>query len=287
MICVSIDGALVAPDAARISVFDRGFLYGDGCFEVLRTWDGVARDLDAHLDRLYDTARFLSLRTIERKALVEAIYRTIATALEPRRADQPPHTGDLRIRILLTRGPGALSERLGELGPGRSIVIVEPLPPQPGEITLATVDFPVTALGKKGAGRKTLSYVEHLVARELARAAGADEAVRLDGAGRVVEGATCNLFAVVRGTVATPPIERGALPGIVRARVLQICASEGIAASVRDLAPRDLRSADELFVTSSLRGVVRVTVLDGVLCKTGPLTPRLAHAYSVAMRTIS
>ena len=279
MICVSIDGALVAPDAARISVFDRGLLYGDGCFEVLRTWDGVARDLEAHLDRLYDTARFLSLRAIERKALREAIYRTIATAL----GEKPP-AGDMRIRILLTRGPGTLSERLGELGPGRAIVIVEPLPPQPGEVTLATVDFPVL---RRGAGRKTLSYVEHLVARELARAAGADEAVRLDGAGHIVEGATCNLFAVVRGVVATPPIERGALPGIVRARVLQLCAAEGITASVRDLAPRDLRSADELFVTSSLRGVVPVTVLDGVLCKAGPLTPRIAHAYSVAMRTIA
>ncbi|MBX3160036.1 MAG: aminotransferase class IV [Deltaproteobacteria bacterium] len=281
MICVSIDGALVAPDAARISVFDRGLLYGDGCFEVLRTWDGVARDLDAHLDRLYDTARYLSLRTIERKHLVEAVYRTIAAT----HADQPGPRGDQRIRIVLTRGPGAVTARLGELGPGRSIVVVEPLPPQPGEITLATVDFPVPRRGARG--HKTLSYVEHLLARELARVAGADEAVRLDGAGHVIEGATCNLFAVLRGAVATPPIERGALPGIVRARVLQLCAAEGILASVRDLAPRDLRSADELFVTSSLRGVVPVTVLDGVLCKTGPVTPRLAHAYSVAMRTIS
>jgi branched-chain amino acid aminotransferase len=77
---VSIDGVVVAPERASISVFDRGLLYGDGCFEVLRTWDGVARDLDAHLDRLFETAAFLQLKTIERIKLVEAVYRTIAAA---------------------------------------------------------------------------------------------------------------------------------------------------------------------------------------------------------------
>ena len=69
MIVVSIDGAMVEPERASISVLDRGLLYGDGCFEVLRTWDGVARDLEAHLDRLFDTARFLHLKTIERPRL--------------------------------------------------------------------------------------------------------------------------------------------------------------------------------------------------------------------------
>ena len=78
MVVVSIDGAMVAPERASISVLDRGLLYGDGCFEVLRTWDGVARDIEAHLDRLFETARFLTLKTIERPRLTEAIYRTLA-----------------------------------------------------------------------------------------------------------------------------------------------------------------------------------------------------------------
>src|SRR5262245_62400917 len=100
---------MVAPDQARISVFDRGLLYGCGCCEVLRTWDGVARDIEAHLDRLFDTARFLSLKTIERAKLTEAIYRSIA-AIGPKRETEH------RIRILLTRGEGSLWERLGDLG---------------------------------------------------------------------------------------------------------------------------------------------------------------------------
>lgn len=274
MTTVSIDGTLVAPDEARISVFDRGLLYGDGCFEVLRTWDGVARDLAAHLDRLLETAEFLALKTIDRAKLNEAVYRTIAAA----------GAGEHRIRIVLTRGPGSLGLRFDELGPGHAIVIVEPLPEQPTEVTLAIVDWPLGS--GRGHGRKTLAYLDHVIARELARAAGADEAVRLDPRGHAVEGGTCNLFIVNGGAVATPPTERGVLPGIVRARVLGLCAREGIAAQARELSLRELRGADEIFVTSSLRGVVAVTRLDAsARFAGGPITERLARAYAHAMRS--
>lgn len=270
---MSIDGALVDAERASISVFDRGLLYGDGCFEVLRTWNAIARDLVAHLDRLYDTARALQLAAIDRRKLEEAVYKTIAAAGE----------GDHRIRIVLTRGPGSLAMRLGELGPGRAIVIVEPLPPQPSGISLAVVDWPLPR--REGPGRKTLAYLDHVLARELARAAGADEAIRLDDAGNAVEGATCNLFAVLGGTVQTPSTERGVLPGIVRARVLAICAREKLLTRERELTARDLRHAEELFVTSSLRGVVGVTRLDNTARSIGPLTTRIATLYASAMRT--
>jgi branched-chain amino acid aminotransferase len=274
MTAVSIDGNLVDPETASISVFDRGFLYGDGCFEVLRTWDGVARDLDAHLERLYKTAKFLELRAIEREKLVEFVYRTIAAA----------GPGEHRIRIVLTRGRGGLAARLAELGPGKAIVIVEELPPQPTELSLAVVDWPIVARSKRG--HKTLAYLDHVIARELARAAGADEAVRLDRDGNAVECATSNLFAVIRGAVVTPPVANGALPGIVRARVLELCARDGIPTSERPLAVRELRAADEVFVTSALRGVVAVTVLDGTLISSGAITTRIAQAYAAVMRRV-
>lgn len=276
MVVVSIDGVMVPPEQARISVFDRGLLYGDGCFEVLRTWDGVARDIEAHLDRLFDTARFLSLKTIERAKLTEAIYRTIA-------AVGPKRDAEHLIRILLTRGEGSLWQRLGELGPGRAIVIIEPLPLQPIELSLSVVDWPVP--DRESRGHKTLAYLDSVLARELARVAGADEAVRLDGDGHLVEGATCNLFVVNHNVVATPPTDRGALPGIVRGRVLALCTRDGIASRVRDLSLRDLRSADEVFVTSSLRGVVPVTRIDNVPLTKGPITEQLAAAYVAAMRS--
>ncbi|HEU0037067.1 MAG TPA: aminotransferase class IV [Kofleriaceae bacterium] len=275
MVAVSIDGTIVSPEQAKISVFDRGVLYGDGCFEVLRTWDGVARDLDAHLDRLFDTARFLGLKHVDRGKLTEDVYRTIAHA----GASAP---GEHRIRIVLTRGPGAIGVRFSELPAGHAIVIVEPLHDQPRELSLAVVDWPITA---HGPGRKTLAYLEHLIARELAAAAGADEAVRLDARGNVVECATSNLFVVSHAAVVTPPTERGALPGVVRARVIALCGKLGITSHVRDISRRELRGADEIFVTSSLRGIVPITKLDGVDRRPGPVTARLAQAYAVAMRT--
>lgn len=285
MIAVSIDGALVAPEEASVSVFDRGLLYGDGCFEVLRTWDGVAVELAAHLDRLYATAAWLQLQALERPMLEQAVYRTIAAA-KPHEPPIPPHTHpELRIRIVLTRGPGGLTQPFQDLGRGRAIVIVEPLPPPPDELSLAVVDWPIAAASGRH-GHKTLAFLDPLIARELARAAGADEAVRLDSRGHVIEGATCNLFVVTGGQVATPRLDAGALPGIVRARVLAACAAEQLPASERAIAVHELRDADEVFVTSSLRGVVPITRIDGVRRAVGSITQRLQQRYRRAMRPV-
>jgi branched-chain amino acid aminotransferase len=123
-----------------------------------------------------------------------------------------------------------------------------------------------------------------VIARELARAQGADEALRLDAGGHAIEGATCNLFAVTGGLVTTPPADTGALPGIVRARVLALCGQAGVRTRVCPLTLQDVRGAEELFVTSSLRGVVPVLRLDGELRSRGPITLQIAAAYAGAMR---
>jgi len=279
VVAVSIDGVLVAPDQAKISVFDRGLQHGDGCYEILRTWNGVLGDAEAHLDRLYETAKFLVLRTIDRQKLTEALYKTLMAA----RGDAAAGAGDHRIRIMLTRGQGPFGAKLKEIGPGSAIVIVEDLPEQPEEISLAVVDWPLPRREQRG--HKTLSFIDNIIARELARAADADDAIRLDDDGNVIECATSNIFVVSDGEVSTPSTDDGALPGIVRARVLALCDKLEITSRVRDLTVRDLRSADELFVTSSLRGVVPVTRLDGVRVAAGPITKQLATAYVDEMRS--
>lgn len=268
---VSIDGTRVDPAHATISVFDRGLLYGDGCFEVLRTWGGVAVDLRAHLDRLGETIAVLAIKSLPCDAIAAAVKDAIGAA----------GAGEHRIRIVVTRGPGSLATPLAELGMGHTIVIVEPLSPPVAGITLAVVDWPLpTRLGR---GHKTLAYLDHVMARELARAAGADEGVRLDATGSVVEGATSNVFVVRGGVVATPMIEGGVLPGIVRERVIAICAGLGIPAEARRVTLEELRLADEIFATSSLRGVVPVTRIDGVALPTGPITTRIATAFVTQM----
>ncbi len=265
-IAVSIDGALVAPHAATISVFDRGLLYGDGAFEVLRTHGARPIDLERHLDRLYETSAWLGLRTLDRDAVAAATHATIARCREPGSAAHH------RVRIVLTRGPGSLASPVSALGPGRAIVIVEPLPPPPLALSLAVVDWPLPRRAERG--HKTLAYLDHLRARELARQAGADEGVRLGPDGDVVEGSTSNLFVVAGGRIATPPAY-GVLPGIVRGRVLEAWP----AAVVRTITLAELAGADEIFVTSSLRGVVPITRVDGVERAIGHVTLEVAAAY--------
>lgn len=271
MIAVSIDGVLVSPEHAQVSIFDRGFLYGDGVFEVLRTWNGVAVDLDAHLDRLYASAAWLQLAALERAQLADAVRRTLAAA----------GAGEHRVRIVLTRGEGALAARLSSLGPGRAIVVVEPLPEQPIEVSLAIVDWPLPR--RLSHGHKTLAYLDHIIARELAAAAGADEAVRLGPDGVVLECASANIFCVMpRGVVITPRLE-GALPGVTRARVLAACRSTDIRVAVLHLTVGHLHVAEEIFITSAVRGVVPVTRLDGQPRARGPLTGRIATLYRAGL----
>lgn len=270
MVTVSIDGVLCPPDQARISIFDRGFLYGDGVFEVLRTWNGVLADLDGHLDRLYEAAASLGLAAMERAQLAAATLRTLAAA----------GGGEHRVRIVLTRGPGALTAPRQSLGPGTALVIVEPLPSQPTEVSLAIVDWPLPR--RNGPGLKTLAYLDHIIARDLAIAAGADEAVRLGPEGEVLECATSNLFAVTRGMVITPELS-GVLPGVTRRRVLTLCASAALPAHEARLTVAELRDADEIFITSAIRGVVAVTRLDGQPRVAGPIARRIAGLYTAAL----
>ncbi len=277
--CVSIDGELVVPERAAISVFDRGLLYGDGLFEVLRTWSGVPVDLDAHLARMREAAATIELRVAPE--LRAWTLRTLAATGPDATADPAI---DHRIRLVVTRGPGALRERLASLTAGRTIIIVEPLPPIPAEVRLTVVEHPPIG---QGPGLKTLSYLDHLLAREIAASRGADDAIRLDAHGDIAECATSNLFAVTAGAVATPPIATGALPGIVRARTLALCARLGIPAAARRLTRDELRAADELFVTSSLRGVVAVTALDGDRRAPGPITARLAAEHGTEMSALA
>jgi branched-chain amino acid aminotransferase len=244
---------------ARISVVDRGFLYGDGLFEVFPSW----ADIEPHLDRLYGSAAALKLRVIDRAELRAQIDRVRGT--------------EQRVRVIVTRGPGALGKRLGESGPGHTIVVAEPLGSVATEIAVAVVDWALPR--RAGPVHKTLAYLDHLLARELAAEAGADEALRLDADGNVAECATANLFIVRNGRVVTPPLV-GILPGVTRARVLAWCSANGVVAAEETITLGALGAADELFATSAVRGVVPITRLDGSPRPRGAITSQIADAIN-------
>ncbi len=273
---VAIDGELVPPERAVISVLDRGVLYGDGVFEVLRTWRGRMPDLDAHLDRIAAAGRTLALQLPPRERL-SAWVRAAVTASS--------FTGDARVRVVITRGPGGLAARLAALGAGRTIVVVEPLPPQPVELSVAVVDWPLPA--RRGPGIKALAYLDAIVARELAAAAGADEAVRLDAGGsgrRSARPRTCSSSTPARSRRRrwTP----ASFPGSCAATRSRCARRLGVACAERPVALAALATADEVFATSSLRGIVAVTRIDGRPIAAGPVAARLAAAYRAGSRQV-
>ena len=247
MTTVSIDGVIVPPEQATISIFDRGFQHGDGLFETFRTWSGVAVTWPEHEARLRRSAAALRLGVGD-------------VAVNP--AIEAAGGGDHRVKVIVTRG-------------GRTIVIVEPLGALPTAVRAAVVDLP---LARRREGHKMLAYADNLIARELAVAAGADEAIRLDADGYVAEGSTSNVFVVAGESAVTPPLGTGILAGVTRAHVLALGGHE------RRITVDELRGADEIFITSSVRGVVAVTQLDGDARAAGPVTARIADVYTREMR---
>jgi len=272
-----VNGAEMRPDAPAIAALDRGFTLGDGLFETMRAQEGVIFRLDAHLDRLCAGARLLDI------PLPGGLREHVATAARG--------TGAYRnasVRLTVSRGAAP---------PG----LAPPLIPQP---TVAVAVHPIVrprvpeplvaamAIGRRNeyartAGVKTLAYTESVVALAQARAAGANDAVFLDTAGHVCDATASNLFAVIDGTLVTPPRSCGVLPGITRTAVLELARTLGIAAMEREIAEAELALASEIFLTSSIREiapVVRVAERAVGAGQLGHITVRLVEAYRALVR---
>jgi branched-chain amino acid aminotransferase len=255
---VSIDGALRSPADAVVSVYDRGFLYGDAVFEVLRTYDGQPFALDEHLARLRRSAERVFIDVpVDDATLGRDITAALAAAGE----------GEHYLRVVLTRGSGPLSLDPSTATHPLRVLLVEPVTPPAKElyargIAAITVAVRRTADDTVAAGAKLANYLPNLLAMREARARGAQEALVLDARGHVVEGASSNVFVVRGGRVATPPESAGILPGITRAHLIAAARSLGIPLEERDLLPADLLAADEVFVSSSIREVLSVVRVD-------------------------
>lgn len=274
MAVIAIDGAIVPEGRATVSVLDRGFLYGDGLFEILRTWNRRAVDLDLHLDRLCASAIELHME-VDRQAISRMVADVLAAS-----------EGEQRLRIVITRGQGSVAARFADVRGGHAIVIAEPLVDTGGEvpqISAVVVDYPLAP--RAGHAHKTLAYLDHLIAKELAAEAGADEAFRCAPDGSIVEGATTNIFVRRGATIVTPPT-LGILPGITRGHILTCCGELGLVVEERVLTRAELAGADEIFVTSAVRGIAAVTRLDGRSHGNGVgvVTKELALAYAERMR---
>jgi branched-chain amino acid aminotransferase len=261
---VSIDGALLAAEDAKVSVFDRGFLYGDSVFETVRTYRGEPFALAEHLARLALSA--------SRVAIAVPISST-EFAIEVRLAVRAARNPESSARVMLTRGSGPVGLDPALADAPLRVILVEPLSLLSRSLyrdgaQVITVRTERAADATQG-GAKVGNYLASLLALRHARSRGAHEALILDARGHVVEGTTSNVFVVQDGELVTPPEHAGILLGITRAHVLELAAERGTPAREAMLKPSDLISADEVFICSSLREIVPVVRVDDYVVATG------------------
>lgn len=274
-----IDGRIVSPDEARISVLDHGLLYGDGVFEGIRLYGRRVFRLDDHLARLAHGASILGI------ALPGGVERLREIVLETARAFG---RDEGYVRLLVTRGVGALGVDPTSCSDPAIVCIADEVRLFAADKLATGLDL-VTASGRRPGPDvldprvKSLNYLNSVLAKQEARRQGADDALLLNAQGHVAEASVANVFVVRRGAIATPPPTDGGLEGITRDTVLKLAAAAGIPASERTLGRADVLMADEVFLTGTGARVVPVRSLDGRLIgkgTAGPVTERLAAAFS-------
>jgi branched-chain amino acid aminotransferase len=272
----NVNGEWMDSADARISVFDHGLLYGDGVFEGIRFYGGEAFLLDAHIARLEASARAICLELGQPHAAYCELVREAV-----RRSGM----ADGYIRLVVTRGPGALGVSPHTCSAPTQILMVAPLALYSEEayaqgIVLVTSSLRRSAADALPAQAKTLNYLTSVLASIEARRQGADEAILLNGDGHVAECTADNLFVVSRGRVAMPATSHGALEGITRGLVVELLAELGIPLDERAVTPVDVWTADELFLTGTGAEVVAVRIVDGrPLPAERPITDAIAKAF--------
>lgn len=277
------NGELIDPDAARVSVFDHGLLYGDGVFEGIRFYDGRPFRLQQHLQRLQRSARALHLDLPY--SLDELARATEATA-------QATHETDGYLRLVVTRGEGALGIDPRSCSRSTVFVLADRLQLVSDQALQAGASLIVAATRRLAADQldsriKSLNYLNQILGRLEANHAGADEAVMLNRDGFVCEGTADNLFIVVGGVLLTPPVLDGALDGITRQVVLELASAEGITWREQRLAVYDLLNADECFLTGTGAELIPVGQIQGRPVGTAerPVYQRLLTAFRQLVRS--
>jgi branched-chain amino acid aminotransferase len=272
---VWVNGQRQPAAGLHLSARDRGAMLADGVFETMRAHAGTVFRLDRHLARLHASLKALEIP--EPAELREWLLVSLPEDGE----------GDAGIRLTVTRGVGAPGVAPPADVEPTVVVSVNPLPVVPAAVYERGLTAHI-ASGRRNehamtAGLKTIAYTDAIAALLEARRAGVDEAIFLDTAGHCSEATSSNLFVLADGVLLTPPISCAALPGVTRATVLELAAALGREASERAFAIDELMGAEEVFLTSSLRGIAPVTRVGGRSIGSGvpgPVTRAIAAAYA-------
>ena len=275
---IYVNGRFVSKNEATVSVYDHGFLYGDGVFEGIRVYQGRIFKLDAHVDRLFESAHTLGIQVpLDRREMIDAIVETV------RRSE----LRDAYIRPVISRGPGDLGIDPRKCPRPNLVIIVDEIQLYPQEayqrglrmITASTRQRPLDVLNPR---IKTCNYLNNILARMEANLVGVDEGLMLTTHGYVAECTADNVFIVKRGGVLTPPAHLGILQGVTRQTVLDLCGTMGIPAAEHTLTLHDMYTADECFLSGTGAELGPVVQLDGRSIgsgKPGPVTTRILAAF--------
>lgn len=278
-----LDGKLVDQEDAKVSVFDHGVLYGDGCFEGIRFYSGKIFRLQEHIVRLFDCMRYLMIELPWNfDEVCKATEETVAAS----------GLTDGYIRLVVTRGVGDLGLNPYNCPKPSMIIIVRDIALYPKEmyengLSLITSSFRRANPDVNCQQVKSLNYLNSISAKIECVHHGAGEALMLNSVGNVAECTGDNIFIVKDGVVLTPPITDGGLGGITRQAVMDICAELGIPCVEKTMNRFNVINADECFLTGTAAEVIAATSLDGRKIGTGsagPITKRILTRYQQLVR---
>jgi branched-chain amino acid aminotransferase len=280
---ININGVITPPEDARVPVLDHGFLFGDSVYETLRTYGKNLFLFSRHFARLERSAASVDLRLPwDREKTLQELLQTVDAANNP---------ANSRIRVVVSRGVGELSADPGPCKDPMIVIIVTPLSELPAEIYRDGVDIIVSSFHRnlQFANVKSGNLMLQVLASREARAARAFEAVLLTPGGKISDGITSNIYLVKNGGLLTPGIGAGILEGITRGIILDLAREAGVTVIEGLLDASEIETADEMFLTSTTRGVVPITKVNGKavgIGKPGALTLRLLEAHRQAVKRL-
>ncbi len=276
---VYIDGKFMAPDQAMISVYDHGFLYGDGIFEGIRVYGGKVFKLASHVERLFGGAAELRLKPVQDRVQMAQAVRDAVT-----------HSGlqDGYIRLVVSRGKGSLGLNPNHCPRSSTIIIVDRIhlyPPEMYEqgMPILVAKRPRIPAACLDPALKSLNYLNNILAKVEAIDAGMHEAIMLNIQGEVSECTGDNIFIIRSGVLHTPPVSAGILRGVTRRFVIDTLApAAGMKVLENPMMLQDVFAADEVFLTGTAAEIIGVSSIDGRHIgagKVGPLTRKLAADF--------
>lgn len=251
-----INNKFYSSDKAKISVFDRGFMYGDGAFETMRSYAGAVFKIDDHLRRLFSSLNGLKIRSpYSKRHLRKSIYECLKIN----------NLQSAYIKIAITRGEGRFGLGHRDIFIPNVVIVAKGFEGYPDRMFAKGISAKITGLHNERSilsGIKSLNYLAFIMARLNAKQDGFDDAILMNTRGNITEGATSNIFLITGKTLITPSLDSGALPGITRNVIIDIAKRLNIPVKEKAVSRNELLRADEVFFTSSLAEVMPVTRID-------------------------